>query len=65
MTIAQKDTIQGLLRKLEWDRRTITLQYRLVGVPDSLQGSSVDSWLDSLSIEGASQVIKRLSELSY
>jgi hypothetical protein len=62
ITNSQKSYITDLLRKRGYDTRTITYQYRRLGVPDSKQGESVDSWLDGMTREDASAVIDELRE---
>lgn len=57
---AQKQEIARLLKRAEYDPKTITLMHRNVGVPDRFQGKPVNHWLDSLTVEDASQIITRL-----
>ena len=59
-TPAQRALILRLLRENELDARTVTYQHRPLGISDHEIGGSVDSWLDTLSIEGAGQVIDKL-----
>lgn len=62
MTSAQRNTIRYLLRTAEYDTRTVTYMHRRLGVNDSWIGVSSEAWLDSLSVESASALIKQLQE---
>lgn len=61
-TTAQRDLIDRLLREAEYDTRTVTFQHRALGVAEHEIGKPVSVWLDSLSIEQASQVIRKLQD---
>lgn len=62
-TQAQRLEIVKLLRKAEFDTRYVTLMHRRVGAPDSLMGRPIDEWMSSLSLDAASEVIKKLQAL--
>ena len=57
---AQKGLISSLLKKLEYDPKTVTLMHRNLGVSEKWQGKPVTHWLDSLTVANASQLITRL-----
>lgn len=61
-TQAQRVEILRLLRKAEYDNRTVTYQYRLVHADENYVGRPVDEWLDSLTREQAIRVIHKLQE---
>lgn len=64
-TPGQRSYIRNLLRKLDWDQRTVTLQHRLVIIGAGLafqEGQSVDSLLDELDKGHASALIRALEE---
>lgn len=62
-TQAQRLEIVKLLRKAEFDTRYVTLMHRRVGAPDSLMGRPIDEWMSGLSLDAASEVIKKLQAL--
>lgn len=61
---AQRDQIARLLRKAEYDERTVSLPHRALmrraGVPAENAGSHVADWIYSLSKAEASRVITQL-----
>lgn len=59
-TTAQREKLLRLLRKAEYDTKSITPLYRRLGVPDSAQGQSVDAYLGSLNSLQASDLINKL-----
>lgn len=59
-TQAQRQAIVGMLRRAEFDTRTVTLMHRRIGVPDVWQGRPLDQWLDTLDADAASAVIGNL-----
>lgn len=60
LTSAQRHTLLSLLREAEYDTRTVTYMHRRLGVSDAWIGVSNDEWLDSLSVDAASALIKKL-----
>lgn len=62
MTAAQRQAIESLLKRAEFDPRTITLMHRNAGVPEHFQGRPVSEWLGSLTIAEASRVIVKLED---
>lgn len=62
-TSGQRDYIRNLIRKLDWDPRTVTLQHRAVltqvGI-GSEEGQAIDELLDSLEKHQASRLIAAL-----
>lgn len=60
-TSRQKAKVRWLLRELNADTRTITLDHvRRLGFPSSADGRDLDGWLDTLSLDEASTLIERL-----
>lgn len=58
ITPAQRNEIRRLMRRLEWDTRTITiLHVRMPGMTRQLVGRPLDAWLDTLDVRAASQAI--------
>lgn len=60
MSSAQRAVIEQLLRRGEFERKTVTLMHRNAGVPDRFIGRTVPEWLDSLTAAEASRVIVKL-----
>jgi len=58
----QRAEILRLLKKQEMDITTLTYQHRTLGVPDYLIGKPVDLWIEGLSTEHASSVIRQLRD---
>lgn len=63
-TTAQKNTVRQLLKRAEFDERTITFQYRSLKLNEAWIGQPVDSWVDSLTTESASAAIGSLKSLA-
>lgn len=61
-TFAQKARLRMLLARAEYDTHAVTFMHRRLGVPDRMIGKTVDSWIDSLSIDEASALIGRLEQ---
>lgn len=59
----QRAEIIRLLRKLEFDTRTVTYQHRKVDDCEFWIGMSVDGWLSSMTQERASKAIDRLRKM--
>lgn len=60
-TPSQLDTIRNLIAKAGcYDRKTITLMHRRLGVDDRWQGKPVDLWLGSLTRQAAHDLIVEL-----
>jgi hypothetical protein len=62
-TFAQRARIIELLARHEFDTRTVTYAYRRLGVSEDRIGRPVDTWLDSISIEQASNLIGKLEDI--
>ena len=58
----QKQEIVRLLKKADYDDKTVTLMHRNLGASDHWQGKPVSHWLDSLSIAEASRLITKLRD---
>lgn len=56
----QRAEIIRLLRKQELDSVTLTYMHRKLGVQDYMIGKPVEAWIDGLSTEQASSVIRTL-----
>ncbi len=63
-TTEQRRVIRELRRKLEHDATAITFMDRRLQVGEAWIGKRVDAWLDSLTVETASEVIDRLRRLA-
>lgn len=58
ITPAQRAEIRHLMRRLEWDTRTITILHtRTPGMDRKLVGRPLDKWLDTLDVRAASTAI--------
>jgi hypothetical protein len=60
MTPYQRAEIVRLLKKLEFDHRTVTFQHRRLGVPEAVIGGTVDAWLSGMSQAEASAMIEKM-----
>lgn len=64
ITPAQKhllrDLLRDLLRREDYDLRTVTYMHRRLGVAESWIGKPADQWLDSLLAAEASRLIAKL-----
>lgn len=61
-TTAQLEKLTRLLRRAEYDMRTITIMHRRLDLPDHLVGQSVSAWLSSLNSLQASDLINKLEK---
>lgn len=59
-TKEQRAEILRLMKKVEFDRTTLTYQHRTIGVPDAMIGKPVDLWIEGLSTEQATTTIMLL-----
>lgn len=60
----QRAEIIRLLRRIGFNSVTLTYQHRVLGVPDYMIDKPVDAWIDGLSTEQASSVIRKLRDLA-
>lgn len=63
-TTAQLSLILKLMRRAEFDTQVVTFMHRRLGVPDELQGYSLDSYLSTLSTQQASELINKLTGIA-
>lgn len=61
-TKEQRAEILRLLKKVEYDRTTLTYQHRTLGVADADIGRPVDWWIEGLTVEQASSTIRQLKD---
>ena len=60
----QRSRIKELLRKADFDAKTVTYMHRRLGVPEALIGRAVDEWLDQLDMRAASDLIETLMDIA-
>lgn len=60
ITTAQRAEVMRLMKKLEFDPKTITMMHRRVSVPEHLIGTSVDAWVGGMTEAEASALIDKM-----
>lgn len=62
-TPAQLNYIRSMLKRGEFDPRTVTFAYRRLGVGEQWMGGSVDELLDCMHKGNAGDMISKLKEI--
>ena len=60
ITKLQREMIEQLMKKAEYDTRTVTIMHRRLGVTEGQIGKPVKNWLDLLDSHQASDLIRTL-----